>query len=207
MRRFSLAFGGDAVDTRLKQQLHFLLEVDKMKTVFRQTLLTDRSRRENDAEHSWHLALMAMMLQEYAAEPIDLFRVLKMALVHDLIEIYAGDTFAYDVEGNLSKQQREQQAADRLFALLPPDQGAEIRALWEEFDAMQTADARYAAAIDRIQPFLNNVVTDGHTWKQGRVHREQVLQRMDPVRLATPEIWPLIELAIADAVEKGQILP
>lgn len=193
---------------RLDQQLTFLLEVDKMKTVLRQTLLTDKSRRENDAEHSWHFALMAMTLYEYAASPdVDLFRVLKMALVHDLVEVYAGDTFAYDVAGNQDKEQREKEAADRLFGLLPADQGRQYRDLWEEFDAMQTPDAIFASAIDRLQPFMNNYKTDGHTWKLGNVNRAQVYARMDKVREGLPALWPLVERIIAEAVEKGQIRP
>ena len=130
---------------RLEQQMRFLVEVDKMKSVYRRTILIDKTRRESDAEHSWHFALMAMLLAEYAdPEKVDCARVIRMALVHDLIEIYAGDTFAYDVQGNQDKRQRETEAADKLFALLPEDQAAEIRALWEEFDAMETPDAQYA---------------------------------------------------------------
>lgn len=195
------------MDDRLDRQLRFLVEADKMKNVLRQTLLTDKSRRENDAEHSWHLALMALLLYEYAEDGVDLFRVLRMALVHDLIEIYAGDTFAYDVEGNKGKAEREAEAADRVFGMLPPEQGAELRALWEEFDAMETPDSRYAAAIDRLQPFLNNSVTDGYTWKLHGVHKEQVLARMGMVRQAAPALWPFVERVIADAMEKGYILP
>lgn len=192
-------------DARFQQQLQFLLEADKLKTIFRRTLLTDKSRCENDAEHSWHLALMALLLREYAVEEIDIARVIRMVLVHDLVEIDAGDTFAYDLEGNQSKAQRENEAADRLFSMLPQGQGAELRALWEEFDEMQTPDARYAAAIDRLQPFLNNTVTDGHTWKEGAVHKEQVLARMDMVRQAMPELWPFVLQAVRDAVQNGQI--
>ena len=174
---------------RLEQQMRFLVEVDKMKSVYRRTILIDKTRRESDAEHSWHFALMAMLLAEYAdPEKVDCARVIRMALVHDLIEIYAGDTFAYDVQGNQDKRQRETEAADKLFALLPEDQAAEIRALWEEFDAMETPDAQYAAAIDRLQPFLNNYLTQGHTWGLGGVKSAQVYERMDPIRVALPEV-------------------
>ena len=173
---------------RLEQQMRFLVEVDKMKSVYRRTILIDKTRRESDAEHSWHFALMAMLLAEYAdPEKVDCARVIRMALVHDLIEIYAGDTFAYDVQGNQDKRQRETEAADKLFALLPEDQAAEIRALWEEFDAMETPDAQYAAAIDRLQPFLNNYLTQGHTWGLGGVKSAQVYERMDPIRVALPQ--------------------
>ena len=191
---------------RLEQQMRFLVEVDKMKSVYRRTILIDKTRRESDAEHSWHFALMAMLLAEYAdPEKVDCARVIRMALVHDLIEIYAGDTFAYDVQGNQDKRQRETEAADKLFALLPEDQAAEIRALWEEFDAMETPDAQYAAAIDRLQPFLNNYLTQGHTWGLGGVKSAQVYERMDPIRVALPEVWPFVDKMIQENKEKGYL--
>lgn len=191
---------------RLEQQMRFLVEVDKMKSVYRRTILIDKTRRESDAEHSWHFALMAMLLAEYAdPEKVDCARVIRMALVHDLIEIYAGDTFAYDVQGNQDKRQRETEAADKLFALLPEDQAAEIRALWEEFDAMETPDAQYAAAIDRLQPFLNNYLTQGHTWGLGGVKSAQVYERMDPIRVALPGVWPFVDKMIQESIEKGYL--
>ena len=191
---------------RLEQQMCFLVEVDKMKSVYRRTILIDKTRRESDAEHSWHFALMAMLLAEYAdPEKVDCARVIRMALVHDLIEIYEGDTFAYDVQGNQDKRQRETEAADKLFALLPEDQAAEIRALWEEFDAMETPDAQYAAAIDRLQPFLNNYLTQGHTWGLGGVKSAQVYERMDPIRVALPEVWPFVDKMIQESIEKGYL--
>lgn len=191
---------------RLEQQMRFLVEVDKMKSVYRRTILIDKTRRESDAEHSWHFALMAMLLAEYAdPEKVDCARVIRMALVHDLIEIYAGDTFAYDVQGNQDKRQRETEAADKLFALLPEDQAAEIRALWEEFDAMETPDAQYAAAIDRLQPFLNNYLTQGHTWGLGGVKSAQVYERMDPIRVVLPEVWPFVDKMIQESIEKGYL--
>ena len=191
---------------RLEQQMRFLVEVDKMKSVYRRTILIDKTRRESDAEHSWHFALMAMLLAEYAdPEKVDCARGIRMALVHDLIEIYAGDTFAYDVQGNQDKRQRETEAADKLFALLPEDQAAEIRALWEEFDAMETPDAQYAAAIDRLQPFLNNYLTQGHTWGLGGVKSAQVYERMDPIRVALPEVWPFVDKMIQESIEKGYL--
>lgn len=191
---------------RLEKQLDFLLEADKMKNVLRQTLLTDMSRRENDAEHSWHFALMAMLLYEYA-EPktVNLLRVLQMALVHDLVEIYAGDTFAFDEEGYKDKEERETKAADKLFGLLPKEQGEELRALWIEFDQMQTHDARYAAAIDRLQPFLNNYVTQGHTWALSGVSEDKVYRRIGVVKEAMPKAWGFVENVIKESVEKGYI--
>lgn len=195
-------------NSRLQQQLDFLKEIDKLKNILRQTILMDGSRRENDAEHSWHLAMMAMVLLEYADDQrVSLSRVLQMALIHDLVEIDAGDTFAYDEKGNESKEQREKQAADRLFGLLPQDQGSYYRALWEEFDAMQTPDSLYAGAIDRLQPLMHNVHTDGYTWRNGKVSSEQVYRRMQPIRLGLPRVWPMIDEWIQQAIEKGQILP
>lgn len=195
----------DGISERLSRQLEFVAEIDKMKTVLRQTLLMDKSRRETDAEHSWHFAVMAMLLAEYAAEGINIDRVIKMALLHDLVEIYAGDTFAYDVAGNLDKEDRECAAADRLFAMLPSEQAVEYRSLWEEFDAMQSPDARYASAIDRLQPFISNFHTQGHTWKQHNVTKAQVLTRMEPVREAAPALWQFVLAVIEDSIEKGYI--
>ena len=190
---------------KLQQQMIFIAEVDKLKNIFRRTILTDSSRRENDAEHSWHLALMAIVLEEYAAEPVKLGRVLAMVTVHDLIEIYAGDTFAFDAAANQDKAQREQAAAEKLFGMLDQEQGHKFRQLWEEFDAMNTADARFAASLDRIQPFMHNVLTEGHTWKLGSVTKEQVYRRMAPVKTGTPALWPWLESQVASAIEKGWI--
>lgn len=192
---------------KLKQQLEFLIEVDKMKNILRQTLLVDKSRRENDAEHSWHFALMAMTLFEYAGSPkVDINRVIRMALVHDLVEIYAGDTFAYDTAGYESKDKREQEAADKLFSMLPIEQGIEFRCLWEEFDAMETPDSIYASAIDRLQPFINNYKTEGHTWVMHKVTSDKVYKRMETVKHALPELWEFVEYVIADSIKKGYII-
>jgi len=190
---------------RFESQMKFLIEADRMKNILRMTLIADGSRRENDAEHSWHLALMAMTLSEYAAEDIDISRVIQMALLHDIVEIYAGDTFAYDAKGNESKAQREADAADRIFAMLPEEQGREYRALWEEFDAMETPDSRYAAAIDRLQPLVNNYLTDGHTWRLGGVTSDKVYKRIAPAEKAMPEVWPVICEYIEKAIDKGML--
>lgn len=194
---------------RLRAQLKFSMECDKMKSIYRRTILTDQSRRETDAEHSWHLAVLATLLYEYAPPSVDRHRAVDMCLVHDLVEIYAGDTFAYDSTGNQTKAQRETKAADRLFALLPPDQGQAFRALWEEFDAMETPDALFANACDRLQPFLNNMVTSGHTWNSGpvQVHRPQVEERMHPISKGMPTLWPIVQQMIAEAVQKGELAP
>ncbi len=194
---------------RLARQLAFLTEVDRMKSVLRQSPLMDKSRRENDAEHSWHIALMALTLREYAAaDNVDIGRVMKMALVHDLVEIYAGDTFAYDTTGYEDKLEREQASADRVFGLLPPDLGTEYRSLWEEFDRMETPDALYASAIDSFQPFFLNAKTDGYTWvRHGGIQVSKVYQHMEPVRTAIPALWAFVEQVIRDALEKGYLHP
>jgi putative hydrolase of HD superfamily len=193
---------------RLDMQLMFTAEIDKMTSVLRRTMLLDKSRRENDAEHSWHIAVMALLFEEYASEPVDIGHAIKMCVVHDLIEIYAGDTFAYDVEGNKSKAEREEKAADRLFALLPEEQGAYIRALWEEFDGMETADSKYAACLDRIQPFFHNTLTEGHTWvESGTTDRAAVEKRMSIVKEFMPKVYPWVEKNIDNAVVKGWLKP
>ena len=190
---------------RLDQQLKFTAEIDKMTGVLRRTLLVDQSRRENDAEHSWHIAVMALLFQEYAKEAVNVGRVAEMCVVHDLVEIYAGDTFAYDAKGNEDKEAREAAAADRLFTQLPEEQGKMIRELWEEFDAMDTDDSRYAACMDRIQPLLHNTLTDGHTWVLGKATRSAIEKREEPVRLYMPKVYEWIEKNIENGTEKGWI--
>ncbi len=192
---------------KLQKQIEFTIEIDKMKQILRRNLIADGSKREDDAAHSWHLAVMAMILEEYSAEKIDISRVIKIALVHDLVEVYAGDTFAYDSKGYEDKEQRERDAASKLFGMLGDEQGAQIRSLWDEFEAGETAEARYANAIDRIQPLLLNYLTDGHTWKMGGVTSAQVYKRMDIIRTATPELWTIVENVIRNSVEKGILKP
>jgi putative hydrolase of HD superfamily len=193
---------------KLRGQIQFLTEADKMKNISRQTLLADKSREETDAEHSWHFALMAMTLFEYAGlEGINLDRVLRMAIVHDLVEIYAGDTFAYDAQGYEDKEVREQEAAGKLFSMLPDALASEYRLLWEEFDRMDTPDSLYAAAIDRLQPFLNNYLTNGHTWAKHGVTADKIYKRMEPVQTALPALWEFVEFVIRDSCEKGYIAP
>ncbi len=193
-------------DEKIKKQIKFAITIDEMKNIFRRNLLADGSRCENDAEHSWHLAILAMLLEEYSEQKVDIERVLKIALVHDLIEVYAGDTFAYDSKGNEDKHEREIQAADKLFGMLDEAQGAEIRALWDEFEAMETAESRYANAIDRIQPLILNYLTDGHTWKMG-VNSAQIYKRMDIIRTATPELWHIVEGIINTSIKAGILNP
>ena len=190
---------------RLDQQLKFVAEIDKMTQIFRRTMLIDGSRRENDAEHSWHIAVMALLFSDYVKEKPDLGRVVKMLVVHDLVEIYAGDTFAFDVEANKSKEENEIAAADKLFSQLPEEQGKEIRSLWEEFDEMKTPDSIYANCMDRVQPFLHNTLTTGATWVEGGVAKSQVEKRLAVVKENMPELWNWLEINIAEAIKKGWI--
>jgi putative hydrolase of HD superfamily len=177
---------------RLARQIAFLVEADKLKTVERRTPLTDLSRLENSAEHSWHLGLAAMALSEYAAPGVDMRRVLELLAVHDLVEIDAGDTFAYDPAGRETKASRELAAADRIFSLLPRDQARRLRAAWEEFETFETPESRFANALDRLQALLQNMAAGGGSWSTYGVTRSQVLQRMAPVQAALPGIWPFV---------------
>ncbi|HEU5086577.1 MAG TPA: HD domain-containing protein [Roseiflexaceae bacterium] len=190
---------------RLAQQLAFVVEVDQLKNVLRRTRLMDGSRLENTAEHSWHLALMAVTLAEHAPEPIDLRRVLVMALIHDIVEIDAGDTFAFDQHGYLSKAAREQAAATRLFGLLPPEQAEEYRQIWEEFEAGLSAEARFAVALDRLEPLLCNHHNGGGTWREHAVPVDAILRRMAPIETGAPPLWPLVEQVIAIHRASGAI--
>ncbi len=199
---------GAPADGRLTRQMDFIREIDKLKCVFRRTLLMDGSRYENDAEHSWHLAVMAVLLKEYANEPnLDLEQVIKLVLVHDLVEIDAGDTYCYDVAGHLDKAAREQAAADRIFALLPGDQGAVIRRLWEEFEERETPEARFAAALDRVQPLLHNYFTGGQIWAKHGIGSEQVRERNQHVEDGSRALWNYAESLIREAVKQGFLKP
>lgn len=191
---------------RLTQQIQFIIEIDRLKQILRQTSLTDGSRRENSAEHSWHIAMMALTLAEYAPKGVDIFHAIKMLLIHDLVEIDAGDTFCYDVQGNCSKAEKEAQAALRLFGLLPADQANELRSLWDEFEAGETATAKFAAALDRIQPLLHNQQNDGGTWRIYSIRRDQVMKRLAPVETGAPELWPFVLQLIEDCVAAGYLI-
>ena len=191
---------------RFQEQIRFMIEMDKMKNIYRQTYVLNEDRRENDAEHAWHLAMLAMILQEYSNEPVDLTKVLKTVLIHDVVEIDAGDTFAYDDAGYASKAEREQKAADRLFGLLPKDQGAELRTLWEEFEAGSTPEARFAAALDRIQPLMLNYTKRGKTWNEHGIRAEQVKERIQPIFEGSETLGCFAEQIIELAVREG-ILP
>ncbi len=192
---------------KIKKQIEFLIIIDEMKNILRRNLVSNGSRRENDSEHSWHLAMFAMVLEEYSAQKVNIERVLKITLVHDLVEVYAGDTFAYDEKANEDKLEREIKAAEKLFDELDGGQGAEIRALWDEFEAGETPEARYANAVDRLQPLLLNYLTNGHTWGLNDVHAPQIYKRMDIIRTATPELWFIVEGIINKSIEIGILKP
>ena len=195
-----------AVDgSRLTQQIGFILEVEKLKQVFRQTLLVDDKRQENDAEHSWHLALMAVLLQEHAAEVVDIHRGVKMVLIHDIVEIDAGDTFAYDEAGQAGKEEREREAAVRIFGRLPAPDGEALIELWEEFEARQTADARYANALDRFQPLLLNYHAGGDTWRRHGVRKDQVVARNCHIGEGSPALWDYARTLIDRAIDEGKL--
>lgn len=190
-------------DEKINQILKFTAEIDKMTSVSRRTMLIDESRRENDAEHSWHIAVMAMLFKDYAPEGCDIGKAVQMCVVHDLIEIYAGDTFAYDVNANQDKEEREKLAADKLFGELPDNLGTDLRSLWEEFDEMATPTAKYATAMDRIQPYLHNTLTKGRTWVEGKPTVAMVDKRIGPALEAIPQLKDWYDKNIQRALEKG----
>jgi putative hydrolase of HD superfamily len=190
----------------LARQIAFILEIDKLKTILRQNVpITEPHRQENDAEHSWHLAMMALLLAEHADEPVDVTRVVKMLLIHDIVEIDAGDTFIYDAAAQAGKEEREQRAADRLFGLLPADQAGELRGLWDEFEARATADARFAHAMDRFQPVLLNVATQGLRWKLHGVTADKVLARNSVIGDSSERLWTYLQGLIAEMVDQGHL--
>lgn len=190
-------------DQQLARRIEFLIEIDRLKHVLRRTYLPGSDRRENTAEHSWHLALAALVLADYANEPVDLARVVSMALVHDIVEIDAGDTFFYDSAGTLDKAEREQLAAERIFSLLPPDQAPGLRALWDEFEERQTPESRFASALDRFMPVLHNYLTEGRPWRQHSVAGEQVLAMIDKIAPGSVVIAAFARSLVADAMEQG----
>lgn len=191
--------------TRLEQQINFILEVDKLKNIVRQNYLTDGSRKEDDADHSWHLALMCAMLSEYANEKIDVMKTMTMVLIHDIVEIDAGDTYAYDSQANVSKLERELAAADRIFNLLPKDQATEMRSLWDEFEEGSTPEAKFAATLDRLQPFLLNATSEGKSWKEHGVSFSQVMKRNEVTPLGSEKLWEFQYDLMKQQVEKGNL--
>ncbi len=190
---------------RMEKQLKFLMEIDKVKNVFRQTWLADGNRKENDAEHSWHLAVAAFLLKEYAAEETDILNVILMVLIHDLVEIDAGDTYAYDAEGAETKRAREEAAADRIFGLLPKDQGMYFRELWEEFERYESADAKYAHLLDNFQPLLLNRESGGLSWREHGVKKSQIYKRNEKIEETSPQVWKKMKEIVEEHVRLGDV--
>ena len=189
----------------LEQQFAFIVEIDRLKAVLRQNALFDHSRRENSAEHSWHVALAALILAEHADAPVDIGRVIQLLLIHDLVEIDAGDTFAYDTSGAETQHQREEAAADRIFGLLPTGQAGRLRALWDEFAASETPEARFALAVDRLMPMAHNAFTEGSAWRANGVVAAQVRRRAESITRGSPELGALANRLIDQSVKSGYL--
>jgi putative hydrolase of HD superfamily len=197
----------EAIAERLQRQIAFLVECDRLKEIFRQTLNSQSRRRENDAEHSWALCLFAATLAEHSNEPIDVLRVLKMLQIHDLVEIDAGDTFAYDAAAMVGQHEREARAAERIFGLLPDDQAAEFRALWDEFEAKESAESKFANALDRMQSMLLNCVTESASWRKHGVTREMIMARNAHIVEGSAPLWRYMVEQVERAVAAGHIAP
>ena len=191
---------------RMKQQIAFLMEIDKVKNIFRQTYLADGKRKENDAEHSWHLAIAAFLLKEYVAEDVDVMKVMIMVLIHDLVEIDAGDTYAYDAEGAKTKRAREVAAADRIFGMLPEDQGGYFRELWDEFEAYESDDAKFAHLLDNFQPLLLNHESNGKSWTEHHVKKSQIYKRNEKIEETSPEVWELMKQIVEEHIALGHVI-
>jgi putative hydrolase of HD superfamily len=193
-----------SANTRFQKQIRFILEMDKLKQIFRQTFITDKTRQENSAEHSWHIAVMAFIFSEYAQDPqVDVFRIVKMLLVHDLVEIDAGDTFCYDKQACESQPERELKAAKRIFNLLPMDQARQFESLWKEFEECQSPTARFANALDRLQPLINNYYTDGMAWQKNGVKSHQIAARNHRIAEGAPKLGRYASELIERALERG----
>jgi len=193
------------IDERLKKQLEFALEIDKEKSIFRQTHLSGYGRNENDAEHAWHMAIMAYLLREYANEEVDISRVMIMCLIHDIVEIDAGDTYAYDVEGLATQKEREDAAKERIFSLLPEDQRNDLTAIFDEFEQNMTPESKFAHAMDNLQPLLLNNSNDGGDWKEHKVTARQVYGRQSKTREGSEILYQLTDAIIQEHVRKGNL--
>ena len=189
--------------SRLRRQLALVVEADRLKRVLRRTLVTDSSRNENSAEHSWHLALAAMTLAEHAGRGVDIERVMRMVVVHDLVEIDAGDTFVYDTDALARKEDLERQAADRLFALIPGDEGSRLRAAWDEYEAATTPEARFAHSIDRLAPLLLNHANHGELWQEYELTSDRVLTMNARIEQGSPDLWQAAQTLLRDAIRNG----
>ena len=190
---------------RLKQQIDFALEVDKEKNIYRQTHLSGHGRNENDAEHAWHMALMAYLLKEYSNEPVDIARVMIMCLIHDVVEIDAGDTYAYDAQGLKTQKAREDAAKERIYSLLPPDQKEELQGIFDEFEANETAESKFAHAMDNLQPLMLNNSNGGGDWREHNVSAKQVYGRQSKTAQGSKKLFELIDAILQDHVEKGNL--
>ena len=195
-----------SMDDRLKEQIDFILEIDKMKEILRQNYLADGSARENDADHSWHLAMMALILSEYSNEKVDVTRVVPMVLTHDLVEIDAGDTYAYDEAGALTKEKREKAAADRIFGILPKEQGTWMRGLWDEFEACNTPESKFAHVLDNSLPLFLNHAAGRISWKEHKVKRSQIYKRNRITGDGSAKIWEYMQELIQENINKGNII-
>ncbi len=195
------------MNNRLKKQLEFVLEIDKEKNIFRQTHLSNHGRKENDAEHAWHMAIMTCLLQEYSNEPIDLAKTMLMCLVHDIVEIDAGDTYAYDTEGLKTQKKREDAAKERIYSLLPEDQKDKLIALFDEFEENQTPEAKFAHAMDNLQPLLLNDSNDGGDWREHKVTAKQVYGRQSGTKDGSKLLYEFAETLIEKNIKRGNILP
>ena len=191
--------------TRLEKQTQFIVEVDKVKNIFRQTYLSDGERKENDAEHSWHLALSAILLKEYVSEEVDLQNKITMVLIHDLVEIDAGDTYAYDSAGAKDKREREEKAADRIFSILPTEQGQYFRELWEEFEEYETEEAKSAHLLDNFQPMLLNDAAKGKSWSEHQVKKQQIYKRNERIEETSETIWGEMQRIVEKNIQLGNI--
>lgn len=194
------------MDDRLAKQLEFIREIDREKLIKRQSYLTDGKTREDDAEHAWHMAIMTILLKEYANEEIDVLKTVTMLLIHDLVEVYAGDTYAYDEEGKKSQAEREARAADKLYSLLPEDQGEYLKSLWLEFEAQETPEAKFARTMDNFQPLLLNDATDGRAWKEHGVKHSWVMKRNQNTHLGSEKIWEYANGLIKSNIAKNNII-
>lgn len=191
---------------RFENQMRFLIEIDKVKSIVRRTRLFDGSRHENDAEHAWHLAMMALTFREYARAEVEILKVIKMVLVHDLVEIDAGDVFLYDAEGLAEKNRKEKAAAARIFGLLPDDQGRELKELWEEFETRETPEAKFAAALDRLEPILQNAHVENNAWMQHGIRKSQVLgANKKKIKEGSLRLWEYVEQLLAECVARGTL--
>ena len=193
------------MEERIRKQLSFALEIDKEKNIFRQTHLSDHGRRENDAEHAWHMAIMAYLLREYANEEVDISKVMLMCLIHDIVEIDAGDTYAYDAEGLKTQKEREDKAKERIFSLLPQDQKEELIALFDEFEAYETAESKYGHAMDNLQPLILNNSNEGGDWKQHGVNAATIYGRQNKTRLGSEKLFEVTDEIIQENIRKGNL--